>query len=263
MADLPGAHADDTMAGSRAFSKEGAAMTKPVSGQYECLHRSPIGLDYFTGRVDRLTLLENGRFVLITQERTRLVGAAQALLQGQQAALQTKETRREGHYLTQERALILQFDDGSRQEGQFSWNGEGIQLGKDFFQKVSDTTLFPPPQRLKKDMDDIAKGLKIAATLGGLAVKAAKTLQETVQTNASAPPATPAPARPAQPPHPSPSPPVQPPQSAPPAAGAPFTAAGQSPQPSQESVETLFCDQCGARARPGKRYCGQCGALLP
>jgi predicted amidophosphoribosyltransferase len=25
----------------------------------------------------------------------------------------------------------------------------------------------------------------------------------------------------------------------------------------------LFCDQCGARARPGKRFCNNCGAQLP
>src|SRR2546421_8608760 len=43
------------------------------------------------------------------------------------------------------------------------------------------TTLFRSTNRLKKDMDDIAKGLKIASTIGGMAVKAAKTIHDTMQ----------------------------------------------------------------------------------
>jgi uncharacterized OB-fold protein len=27
-------------------------------------------------------------------------------------------------------------------------------------------------------------------------------------------------------------------------------------------MEALFCDQCGARSRPGKKFCGNCGARL-
>jgi predicted amidophosphoribosyltransferase len=42
-------------------------------------------------------------------------------------------------------------------------------------------------------------------------------------------------------------------------------AAPQPPPQAQPQgrVETLFCDQCGARCRPGKRFCSQCGAQLP
>jgi hypothetical protein len=238
-------------------------MMKPVTGQYECVRKSPVGLDYFTGRVDRLTLQGDGRFILITQEHARLVNAAQSLLSGQQVNQQPPETRHEGRYLCQDRLLILQCDDGSRLEGQFSWNGEGVQIGKDFFSKVSDSTLFPPPQRLKKDMEDIARGLKIAATLGGLAVKAAKTLQETVQTPPSSGASSAAPPAPAPAPVPSAAAPpgaaMQPPPPGQPPAAVPRPA----PQPVPPEAETLFCDQCGARARPGKRYCNQCGALLP
>jgi cell division protein FtsN len=114
------------------------------------------------------------------------------------------------------------------------------------------------------DMEDIAKGLKIAGAIGGAAIKAAKTIQDTFQT-------------------------TQNPQSGPSSlAGAPQQQQGQgyqpsatSPQPraaqsvpppqsapvqsatSNEEAETLFCDQCGAPARPGKRFCNRCGARLP
>jgi uncharacterized OB-fold protein len=27
-------------------------------------------------------------------------------------------------------------------------------------------------------------------------------------------------------------------------------------------MEALFCDQCGARSRPGKKFCNNCGAQL-
>ena len=240
-------------------------MAKPITGQYEFVHRSGLGLDYFTSRVDRLTIQANGRFVLIIQDRSRMANAAQSLVNGQQVAPTAPETRREGNYTVQGNAIAFRFDDGTQEQGQLSWNGDGLQFGPNFFNKVSDSTLLPPTNRLKKDMDDIAKGLKIASTIGGMAVKAAKTIHDTIQptqepsggpaqtvppTQSSVPPARPAaqpipqaqPAQPAQ--TPSPSPPIQ-----------------NAPASSQQ--EALFCDQCGARARPGKRFCNNCGAQLP
>jgi len=71
-------------------------MAKPITGQYEYLHRSGVGLDYFTSRVDRVTLQPNGRFVLIIQDRSRIANAAQSLMSGQQVATNAPETRREG-----------------------------------------------------------------------------------------------------------------------------------------------------------------------
>src|SRR5438105_14918445 len=56
-----------------------------------------------------------------------------------------------------------------------------MQFSSNFFNRVSDSTLLPSTQRLKKDMDDIAKGLKIAGTIGSIAMKAAKTIHETIQ----------------------------------------------------------------------------------
>jgi hypothetical protein len=264
---------------------------KPITGQYECLHNSGVGLDYFTSRIDRLTLLPNGRFTLIVQDRSRLSNAAQSLLSGQQVSTAAPETRREGNYIIQQgNSVLLRFDDGTQQQAQLSWNGEGLQIGQDFFNKVSDSTVLPPTHRLKKDMDDIAKGLKIAGAIGSIAIKAAKGIHETIQSAQQsnpnqAPPAQnpssvssqplqapPSPVPPAQsaqrtggpppvqpvlrpvPSGPSPVPPAQPVQQA-------------TPQPSQVQpqgrVETLFCDQCGARCRPGKRFCSQCGAQLP
>ena len=240
-------------------------MAKPITGQYEFVHRSGLGLDYFTSRVDRLTIQANGHFVLIIQDRSRMANAAQSLVNGQQVAPTASETRREGNYTVQGNAIAFRFDDGTQEQGQLSWNGDGLQFGPNFFNKVSDSTLLPPTNRLKKDMDDIAKGLKIASTIGGMAVKAAKTIHDTIQptqepsggpaqtvppTQSSVPPARPAaqsipqaqPAQPAQ--TPSPPPPIQ-----------------DAPVSSQQ--EALFCDQCGARARPGKRFCNNCGAQLP
>lgn len=249
-------------------------MTKPVTGQYECVHRSGVGLDYFTSRIDRLTLQANGRFVLIAQDRSRIANAAQSLVSGQQANMAAPETGREGRYTLQGNALFLHFDDGKQEQGQFSWNGEGVQIGTNFFNKVSDSTLLPPTHRVKKDMEDIARGLKIAGTIGGAAIKAVKTIQDTLQTTqgpeqgqqqpsapspASAPsaqagalPASPAPPqnRVMQAP-----PPVQPVQPVP-----PVQATSSAPR---QGGETLFCDQCGAPARPGKRFCNVCGARLP
>lgn len=154
---------------------------KPITGQYELAHQSGIGLDYFTSRLDRLTIYPNGRFLLITQDRSRLSNAAQSLISGQQVSTAAPETRREGNYILQGNVISFRFDDGSQEQGQVSWNGDGIQIGQNFFNKVSDSTMIPPTQRVKKDMDDIAKGLKIAGTIGGMALKAAKTVHSTIQ----------------------------------------------------------------------------------
>ncbi len=247
-------------------------MTKPITGQYEYTHSSGVGLDYFTSRVDRIILQANGQFVYIVQERSRLANAAQSLMSGQQVATNAPEIRREGSYTTQGNVITFHFDDGTQDQGQLAWNGGGIQFGPNFFNKVSDSTLLPPTHRLKKDMDDIAKGLKIASTIGGMAVKAAKTIHNTMQSTQepgigpaqSSPPAQPVQsAPPAQPAQPSPAP-AQQVQSPPPA----YTTAAQPVQntptpPTQRDQETLFCDQCGARVRPGKRFCNNCGAQLP
>ncbi|HVB23241.1 MAG TPA: zinc ribbon domain-containing protein [Ktedonobacteraceae bacterium] len=220
-------------------------MTKPITGQYEYQHSSGVGLDYFTSRLDRLTLLANGRFVLIIQGRSRLSNAAQSVVKGQPVNMSAPEVRFEGSYTAQGNTLAFHFDDGTQEQGQISWNGEGMQFGPNFFSKVSDSTLLPPAHRLKKDMDDIAKGLKIASTIGGMAVKAAKTIHDTVQTaqgneTEATPTAYHTPA----------TPPVQQPQTSGPA----------QPTPSSAAV---FCDQCGERVRPGKRFCNHCGAPLP
>ena len=249
---------------------------KPITGQYECLHNSGVGLDYFTSRIDRLTLLPNGRFTLIVQDRSRLSNAAQSLLSGQQVSTAAPETRREGNYILQGNNISLRFDDGSQQQAQLSWNGDGLQIGQDFFNKVSDSTVLPPTQRMKKDMDDIAKGLKIAGAIGSIAIKAAKGIHDTIQavqqpspnqgptTPNAMPPSGPSQSRQAPP---SPIPPAQPTARPAPASPPPVppvrTAQQPAPQPQQGHVETLFCDQCGARIRPGKRFCSQCGAQLP
>jgi hypothetical protein len=255
-------------------------MTKPVTGQYECVHRSGVGIDYFTSRIDRLTLQANGRFVLAVQDRSRIANAAQSLVSGQQANMAAPETRREGNYTCQGNVLFLHFDDGKQEQGQFSWNGEGVQIGTNFFNKVSDSTLLPPTHRIKKDMEDIAKGLKIAGAIGGAAIKAAKTIHDTLQTTQgtepgqqqqpSSPPPAPVPSAqagtpPASSGSPAPVPPqnrvVQTPPPVPPVQPAPpVQSASSAPQ---QGGETLFCDQCGAPARPGKRFCNVCGARLP
>lgn len=258
-------------------------MMKPITGQYECLHRSGVGLDYFTSRIDRLTLHPNGRFILIIQDHSRAVNAAQSFISGQQVTSAAPETRREGNYIVQGNSITLHFDDGAQEQGQLSWNGEGVQIGPNFFNKVSDSTLLPPTNRLKKDMDDIAKGLKIAGTIGGMALKAAKTIHETIQATQGpgAPPpqgagpqqpVQPAPVQPVPPmqnaaPRPMPSAPPQPVQNAAPRPVQPTPPPAQAtqnaaPYPAQDQVEAIFCDQCGARCRPGKRFCNNCGAQL-
>jgi hypothetical protein len=245
---------------------------KPITGQYEYVHRSGIGLDYFTSRIDRLIVQGNGRFSLLLQEHSRASGAAQSLMSGQQVSASAPEVRREGNYIQQEATLLLNFDDGTQEQGQLSWNGDGVQIGKNFFTKVSDSTLLPPTHRMKQDMDDIAKGLKIASTLGGFAVKAAKTINDTFQstkdsgTGSASAQNSPAPAQSMQPPAAPPyqpgqnnggQMPQQPPVYQPPAAS---PQAAQNPPPGQPAA--LFCDQCGTRVRPGKRFCNNCGARL-
>jgi hypothetical protein len=264
-----------------AYARGGSAMIKPVTGQYECQRSSGVGLDYFTSRIDRLTLQANGRFLLLLQDHSRIANAAQSLMSGQQMNAAAPETRREGNYTCQGNAITLFFDDGAQEQGTISWNGEGIQLGASFFTKVSDSTFLPPTNRLQKDMEDIAKGLKIAGTIGGFAMKAAKTIHNTIQATQNSDTSTtpqqgsvPTQAQqqpmqaPFSQPFSSPQQPVQPPSSQPyvspqpvnpaPPPSAPYT----PPQPAQASPETQFCDQCGARVHPGKRFCNNCGARL-
>lgn len=242
-------------------------MMKPITGQYECLHRSGVGLDYFTSRIDRLTLQTNGRFILIEQDRSRVANAAQSLISGQQVTTAAPEKRREGSYTYQGNTVSFHFDDGTQEQGQLSWNGEGLQWGTIFFTKVSDSTLLPPTHRLQKDMEDIAKGLKLAGTIGGAAIKAVKTIHETIQAAQG-----PAPGQgQMQPPPSMSSPPSQGTiQSAPPAQPVPPAPPPMQAVPNGNATtspplgdpEALFCDQCGARRRPGKRFCNSCGARL-
>src|SRR2546421_1099544 len=222
-------------------------MTKPITGQYEYLHRSGVGLDYFTSRIDRLIIQTNGRFILIIQERSRMANAAQSLISGQQIATNAPEIRREGTYTAQGNAISFRFDDGSIEDGQLAWNGEGMQFGPNYFTKVSDSTLLPSTHRMKKDMDDIAKGLKIAGTIGGMAIKAAKTIQDTIQTSQEAGPAqnrsasSPSAGQTSQPV------PASPPAQATPSSPntvAPRPQAQTKVAPQQTEQEAIFCDQC-------------------
>ncbi len=243
-------------------------MMKAVTGQYECVRRSGLGLDYFTSRVDRLTLQPNGRFVLIAQDRSRIAHAAKSLAGGQQVSSAAPEVRREGSYLAQGNSVSLRFDDGTQQQGQLVGTSDGsrnnLQLGQDVFTKVSDSTLLPSADRLKKDMEDIAKGLKIAGAIGGVAMKAVKTIHDTIQStqasqastanstssqaqraNTQVPPVQPYSTQQAAPSVP----PYQPPPVA-------------AQQPLQNATPSVYCDQCGTKARPGKRFCSNCGANL-
>lgn len=238
---------------------------KPLTGQYECQRRSGIGFDYFTSLLDRLIIQANGRFALIVQDRSRLAQAAQSFIKGEQtnAVAPASELRREGGYVQQGLMLTLHFDDGSQEQGQVAPNGEGIQLGKNFFTKVSDSPTLPSMQRVKKDMDDIAKGLKIATTLGGFALKAAKTINETVQ-NSQKPEASSSPQiQQAPPPQPMPAAPQQ--QVSPTPPSAPPMGVGEQPpvqQQAEAAPQAIYCEQCGNRCRPGKRFCNRCGAPL-
>lgn len=234
---------------------------KSITGQYECVHHSGLGLDYFTSRIDRLTIQVNGQFIFVVQERSRISHSARSLISGQQIDTNAPETRRVGNYSYQGNDIIFYFDDGTQDQGQLTANG--IQLGNNFFEKVSDSTLLPPTHRMKSNMDDIAKGLKIAGAIGGAAIKAAKTIQDTIQTaqgvqstptsNASSQGTN----QQTQRNQVTQTPPVPTPVSA--------TSPAQSTNDAitGQHIETLFCDQCGAPVRPGKRFCNQCGARLP
>ena len=226
---------------------------KPITGQYECSQRSGVGLDYFTSRLHRLTLQANGRFVLIEQDRSRLANAAKSLVSGQQVTSTAPETRREGNYIQQGNIVSLRFDDGTQDQGQLAGNGEGIQIGTNFFDKVSDSTLLPPTHRIKQDMEDIAKGMKIAGAIGSAAIKAVKTIHDTLQTDEE--PQGSQAGSPSAPPTQSSTPASQ----SSPAPGTPAQPAQSSPQYSQG---VIYCDQCGAPSRSGKRFCNRCGAPL-
>ena len=228
---------------------------KSLTGQYECLHRSGVGLDYFTSRIDRLTLQSNRRFVYLAQEKSRISHAARSLLSGQQVDTNAPEIRREGSYTSQGDTISLLFDDGAQEQGQITANG--IQVGSDFFEKVSDSTFLPPTQRMKSNMEDIAKGLKIAGAIGGATIKAVKTLQDTLQSGQSSPSTPPSST--------SPQPANQQAQGyqAPQPRPAPPPAQSYDATPPEQNDETLFCDQCGQPVRPGKRFCNHCGARLP
>ena len=236
---------------------------KSIVGQYECLHRSGVGLDYFTSRIDRLTLQANGQFIFVVQERSRVSHAAKSLFSGQQLDVNAPETQRKGRYTNLGGTVTFNFDDGTQENGQLT--PEGIQIGPNFFEKVSDSTLLPPTQRIQSNMEDIAKGLKIAGAIGGAAIKAAKTIQDTLQT-AQGPKSTSAQSAASQSSN-------QQDQSNPITPNQPAPAQHQAaPQPqyqttqsavANQDAETLFCDQCGAPVRPGKHFCNQCGARLP
>jgi zinc-ribbon domain len=241
---------------------------KTIVGQYECLHRSGVGLDYFTSRIDRLTLQANGQFIFVVQERSRVSHAAKSIFSGQQLDVNAPEAQRKGSYTNLGGTITFNFDDGTQENGQVT--PEGIQIGKNFFEKVSDSTLLPPTHRLQSNMEDIAKGLKIAGAIGGAAVKAAKTIQDTLHTaqgtqstsaqNSSSQSSSQQAQRN----------PVTPNQPAPDQyQAAPKPSMPQHQYQAAQSVvanqdaETLFCDQCGAPVRPGKHFCNQCGAKLP
>src|ERR1700704_3412592 len=117
---------------------------QPITGQYECVHSSGVGLDYFTSRIDRLILHSDGRFSLTVQKRSRVTHAAHSLMGGEQVTAVAPETRLEGNYVRQDRAVSLRFDNGGLEEAQISPNGDGLQIGPNFFTKVSDSTLLPP-----------------------------------------------------------------------------------------------------------------------
>src|SRR6516164_8271426 len=107
---------------------------KSIAGQYECLHRSGVGLDYFSSRIDRLTLQTNGQFSFVVQDRSRVSHAAKSLISGQQVDINAPETRRTGRYSYQGDNIIFSFDDGTQEQGQLTTNG--IQISNNFFEKV-------------------------------------------------------------------------------------------------------------------------------
>jgi len=234
---------------------------KAITGQYECVHRSGIGLDYFTSRIDRMTIYANGHVLFVLQEGSRVGHAAKSLLSGQQVDTNAPEMRRTGRYSSQGDTISFTFDDGTQEQGQVTANG--IQIGNNFFEKVSDSTLLPPTHRLKSNMEDIAKGLKIAGAIGGTAMKAVKTIQDTIQPahGQQSPPVSQTPSSQPQDAQQQPQG-YQVPQPAPAAPPVPPSQPAPSTIPGQH-VETLYCDQCGMPVRPGKRFCNHCGARLP
>lgn len=240
-------------------------MMKPITGQYECVHSSGVGLDYFTSRIDRLVVQSSGRFVLTTQNHSRVANAAKSFMQGQQAPTTVAETRLEGAYTQQGLLVSMQFDNGGSEQAHLAEDGSAMQIGPNYFSKVSDSTILPPTHRLKKDMEDINKGLKLASTIGGMAVKATKMIQGTIQstqgTSSTAAATPPAAQQPYVPPATQTSTPAHVPPAPPPNAATPSAPPAQqstAAQPGQASA--IFCDQCGARIRPGKRFCNVCGA---
>jgi zinc ribbon protein len=240
---------------------------KQIIGQYECSHRSGIGLDYFTSRLDRLTLQANGHFNFIVQERSRISHTAKSLLSGQQADVNAPETRREGSYSYQGDSISFYFDDGTQEQGQLT--ADGIQIGNNFFEKVSDSTLLPPTHRMKSNLEDIAKGLKIAEAIGGAAIKAAKTVQDTLQaaqgsqpTQTSTTSSSKGTKQPVQGYQAAATSPASTPEQITPPTSVPPNQPSYNETPEQDA-ETFFCDQCGAPARPGKHFCSRCGARLP
>ncbi len=236
---------------------------KAVTGQYECIHSSGVGFDYFTSRIDKLVLYANGRFLLTIQPRSRAMHVAQNLIQGQQTQEAVPETRKEGSYIQHDTTIELSFDDGGFEHARIVANSENMQVGPNLFTKVSDSTFLPPTHRLQQDMDDITKGLKIASAIGGFAIKAAKTVQGATQ----AVQASNQPAQSTQTPPPSQNNPTYSVPNAASSPPGPFspTPTPVQPVPTQSSLPQqagVFCDQCGARARPGKRFCSNCGARL-
>jgi len=215
-------------------------------GQYECVHRSALGLDYFTARLDRLTLYANGRFVLSAQEKSRAMHAIKNLAAGEQAGgMEAPEKRSEGSYSSQGDALFLNFDSGEQERGTIQ--DTGLLFDKNFFEKIAENTFMPNAQRLKSNMEDITKGLKIAGAIGGTVFKAAKTIQDTLQ---SSQPAQSQPVQPVQ------SQPAQPVQNVAPAQ--PVVPA--TPQTGVSPEAFFYCDQCGSPVRLGKKFCNKCGA---
>ena len=224
---------------------------KSIIGQYECMHHSGVGLDYFTSRIDRLVLYPDGRFILTVQQMSRATSAAKSWLNKQAVTNTPPETRQEGHYTQQQNSILLTFDNGGFEDAQLSQNEDGVQIGPNYFTKVSDSPVLPSAQRIKQDMDDIAKGLKIASTLGNVAKKAAKTLQGAIGTDQSQGAENPSTST-------SYSAPQQSNPQTPPHQASPANTASSATQASG----ARFCEQCGERVRPGKHFCSNCGARI-
>jgi hypothetical protein len=204
--------------------------------------------------VDRLTLYANGRFLLIEQEKSRLTHVAKSFAKGEQTTMDAPETRLEGSYSQRGNAVTFIFDNGDAAESTLQANN-GLQFDQNVFEKVSDNTTLPNTQRIQSNMEDIAKGLKMVSAIGGTVLKAAKTVQESLQQpaqNASTSMGTPGSGAPS-------ASSSMNRQQAP--AAAPIQSSSSTPA-AQEDV-TNYCDQCGSPVRPDKKFCGKCGARLP